>query len=382
MWETVGCWLLNLTLLGSLWVLIALCGPEIRLGELGARILRFLSVCSMRPRTWAQCAVAWRFQQLKKERECVIKSNFGGRGLTFHPCSCLFAIATQGMVHLALSSSALVTSRRAHHKAENAPGMPWYLAKVDVAHLTGDVDLPVLHALIALWRAVLKLPTPELNNIDWQLRRRYPYREVSATSLKYSCPPERRIEIISRRLLHKIHLTIYHKAQINIASCARSSVEPAAVFLFIALPGLALIRYLFGATLGRAMLIAPVVLTCCRFLHQRALRHSPRPCMQPDNDERIDYVDRLVRAIGDLVATDYVNFINFDEVAVKVFNLHNAQAECAEREAVVHEAIVAAILLHAELEWRSVELRLAYFAFWRQRRNDSKRGSGWFCRSA
>lgn len=115
----------------------------------------------------------------------------------------------------------------------------------------------------------------------------------------------------------------------------------------------------------------------CRYILQEARRFEKAGRLTPYDDQ----VDRLVRAVQHLAATEFSRF-EFDKLAIAVYDLHNAEAKHARGEAALHDAILSTILLHRELERRTVELRHAFFDFDRGCEHDVELGAGSLRRSA
>lgn len=234
--------------------------------------------------------------------------------------SFLLARASQGRTNIAALSTAALAFRRVLRDAQHAPSSWSYFARARVAPLTGDVDDPTLHALISLWRDLKRLPTLDLDHLDRALDRRYPLRDEPPFVSGSYCSQEQRTDILARRLLRQTQLCMRREVQLRPAPTARNEAT----------------------------------------------------CSQLDSSHVDSYVDRIVQTFQDLAAAPFPNSCWFEDFIPRVYEWYDAEGECGQREAALHDAIVAAILLHYGLERRSVELRHAYCAFWRQRRNDSQ----------
>uniref|UniRef100_A0A0K3CIZ6 FGENESH: predicted gene_5.572 protein n=1 Tax=Rhodotorula toruloides TaxID=5286 RepID=A0A0K3CIZ6_RHOTO len=232
----------------------------------------------------------------------------------------LLARASQGRTNIAALSTVALASRQVLRDAQHAPSSWSYFARVGVAPLTGDVNEPTLHALISLWRDFRRLPTLDLDHLERELDCRYPLRDEPLFVFGSNCSQEQRTDILARRLLRRTRLCMRREVQLRSAPTARNEATRS----------------------------------------------------QPDSNHVDTYIDRIVQTFQDLAVAPFPNRCWFEDFVPRVYEWYDAEGACGQRVEALHDAIAAAILLHYELERRSVELRHAYCAFWRQRRVDSR----------
>ncbi|KAL7337382.1 hypothetical protein BJY59DRAFT_721870 [Rhodotorula toruloides] len=364
-------WLLWPFPLGWFWFLLIMRGPETGLRRLAVRTLvniagfvlegvnglivvialgqRMWRTCGMRPHSRRQLAAAWRCQRLKQVQ------------------SALLDVAAKSSIDLASSSAALAAAEAnvdlisgQHIKLAST-----YLGTLSAAQARAEAGLHALFQLVRLWRDVLSLPAPKLHCVCEEFIRRHPLREVTAAEAEHARSDGQWSDVSSRRLLLTIRQSMRGKVQ---DSSRRVEWDGSAIVLRAHFYGGPSFIFVINAMLPGGTV---------RYILQEARRFEKAGRLTPYDDQ----VDRLVRAVQHLAATEFSRF-EFDKLAIAVYDLHNAEAKHARGEAALHDAILSTILLHRELERRTVELRHAFFDFDRGCEHDVELGAGSLRRSA